>query len=309
MDVRETLKNKQKIVIKVGTSTITHEATGNIDLDKLEKFVRILTNLINKGKEVIVVSSGAIGIGRNVLGMKERPQDKATAQACAAVGQGKLIMIYEKLFAEYGYLTAQVLLTKESISNKKCAQHAKETFDQLSAMKVIPIVNENDAISVDEEKYGNFGDNDTMAAYVAALVEADLLILMSDINGLYTDDPKENPNARFVHTVSNIDSNLVKMGRGAKSSVGTGGMATKIKAAKIATKANADMVIANGKSIYTINDVMAGKKIGTLFLAANSEYKGENEVAPIKDIYKKHMDKVNKRKHGGGEDELHASNW
>ncbi|MCP1102275.1 glutamate 5-kinase [Aequitasia blattaphilus] len=309
MDVRESLKDKKKIVIKVGTSTITHKETGNIDLDKLEKFVRILTNLINKGKEVIVVSSGAIGIGRNILGLKERPKDKAIRQACAAVGQGKLIMMYEKLFAEYGYLTAQVLLTKESISNGVCAKNARSTFEQLSKMKVIPIVNENDAISVDEEGYGNFGDNDTMAADVASLVNADLLILMSDINGLYTDDPKENPNARFVHTVSRIDSELERMGRGSGTSLGTGGMATKIKAAKIATNANADMVIANGESIYMINDIMAGKKVGTIFLSKKHPYKGENELAPIKDIYRKHRNKIMKNTKGELNDELYASNW
>ncbi|MFV0364141.1 MAG: glutamate 5-kinase [Suipraeoptans sp.] len=309
MDIRETLKDKKKIVIKIGTSTVTHAETGNIDLDKLEKFVRILTNLINKGKEVVVVSSGAVGIGRNILGFKERPAQKEIIQACAAVGQGKLIMMYEKLFAEYGYITAQVLLTKESITNDLCASNAKNTFNQLSAMKVIPIVNENDAISVDEGAYGNFGDNDTMAAQVAALIGADLLIMMSDINGLYTDDPKINPSARFVHTVSDIDEGLVSMGGGACSSVGTGGMATKIRAAQIATDSGADMVIANGKSIYTINDIMAGKKIGTLFLSKNSDYEGGNELAPIKDIYRKHKEKVNKGQKGGNKNELHAVNW
>ena len=184
MDYRQELKDKKKIVIKIGTSTITYSETGNINLDKLEKFVRILINLRNKGKEVIVVSSGAVGIGRNVLGFSERPKEKAIRQACAAVGQGRLMMMYEKLFAEYSQLTAQVLLTKESITNEECKKNARNTFDELAAMSVVPIVNENDAISVDEELYGNFGDNDTMAAYVASLVDADLLILMSDIEGL-----------------------------------------------------------------------------------------------------------------------------
>lgn len=315
MDARNMLAEKKKIVIKVGTSTITHAETGNIDLDKLEKFVRILTNLLNKGKEVIVVSSGAVGIGRNILGFTERPRERAQVQACAAVGQGKLIMMYEKLFAEYGYVTAQVLLTKESITNQGCARIARQTFDQLSRMKVIPIVNENDAISVSKEGYGQFGDNDTMAADVAALVGADLLILMTDINGLYTEDPRVNPNARFVHTVSTIDQALERMAKGSVTRVGTGGMYTKIKAAKIATGANADMIIANGESIYTINDIMAGKKVGTIFLAANSAYKGENELAPVKDILRKHRDKVSREKGSRKEQkeevehELHASNW
>ena len=181
MEQRETIKSKKRIVIKVGTTTITHKETGNIDLEKLEKFVRILINLRNKGKEVIVVSSGAVGIGRQVLGIWERPEESAIKQACAAVGQGRMMMMYEKLFAEYDQLTAQVLLTKESIMSKECRQDARNTFEELLRMNVVPIVNENDAISVEEETYGSFGDNDTMAAHVARLVEADLLILMSDI--------------------------------------------------------------------------------------------------------------------------------
>ena len=196
------------------------------------------------------------------------------------------MMIYEKFFAEYSQLTAQVLLTKESVYSKTCRIHARETFEELLAMNVVPIVNAHDAISVDEDSYGNFGDNDTMSADVAALVEADLLIMMSDIEGLYTDDPRTNPAARFVHTVNRIDEELEKMGKGAGSAVGTGGMATKIEAAKIATEAGADMVIANGDNIYAINDIMAGKKVGTLFLAKNHRYDGENELGPERDAYR-----------------------
>lgn len=291
---RELLRDKKKIVIKVGTSTVTYPETGNINLEKLEKFVRILINLRNKGKEVIVVSSGAVGIGRQVLGFKKRPEDAAVRQACAAVGQGKLMMIYEKLFAEYGQLTAQILLTKEVLTNGSCRQKAKQTFDELSRMNVVPIVNENDAVSVDEELYGYFGDNDTMSASVASLIGADLLILLSDIEGLYTDDPRKNPQARFVHTVLKIDAEIMGMGKDAKSHVGTGGMMTKIEAAKIATASGTDMVIANGNNIYTINDIMAGKKVGTLFLAQGHTFGEENEVAPGKDIYRR------RRKKNGG---------
>ena len=178
------------------------------------------------------------------------------------------MMMYEKIFAEYGQVAAQALLTKEAIVNESCARNAKQTFEKLSEMKVVPVVNENDAVSVDEEAYGNFGDNDTMAAYVASLVEADLLILMSDIEGLYTDDPKKNPEARFIHTVGRIDQRLEAMGKGAGSENGTGGMSTKIQAAKIATASGTDMVIANGSNIFTINEVMEGKEIGTLFLSS-----------------------------------------
>ncbi len=267
MDYRQKMKEKQKIVIKIGTSTITYPESGEINIGKLEKFIRILINLRNEGKEVIVVSSGAVGIGRNVLGFDKRPKEKAEKQACAAVGQARLMMMYEKIFAEYGQVAAQVLLTKEAIINEVCARNAKQTFEKLSEMKVVPVVNENDAISVDEEAYGNFGDNDTMAAYVASLVEADLLILMSDIEGLYTDDPKKNPKARFIHTVGRIDQKLEAMGKGAGSEDGTGGMSTKIQAAKIATASGTDMVIANGSNIFAINEVMEGKEIGTLFLS------------------------------------------
>lgn len=286
MELREALKDKKRIVIKVGTSTVTYEKTGNINLEKLEKFVRILINLRNKGKEVIVVSSGAVGIGKNVLGIEGKPSG-SVKQACAAVGQGRLMMIYEKFFAEYSQVTAQVLLTKESIYNEECKKHARQTFEELLEMNVVPIVNANDAISVDEDSYGNFGDNDTMSADVAALVQADLLIMMSDIEGLYTDDPRKNPNARFVHTVNRIDADLERMGKGAGSDLGTGGMATKIEAAKIATEAGADMVIANGDNIYSINDIMAGKKVGTLFLAKDRRYEGENELAPVREMFRR----------------------
>jgi len=293
-DIRATLKNKERIVIKIGTSTITHQETGNIDLEKLEKFVRILTNLRNKGKQVIVVSSGAIGIGRNALGLAERPKDAAVRQACAAIGQGRLMMLYEKLFGEYSQMTAQILLTKESITNEECKKKAQMAFAQLLKMNVVPIVNENDAISVDEEAYGVFGDNDTISAHVAALVNADLLIMMSDIEGLYTDDPRINPKARFVHTVNRIDNELERMGKGAGSGVGTGGMSTKIKAAKLATGAGADMVIANGNNIYAINDIIAGKKVGTLFLAKQNQYEGENELAPEREQFRRQTKRMRK---------------
>ncbi len=313
-DIRAELRDKKRIVIKVGTSTITYEETGNINLGKLEKFVRILINLRNKGKEVIVVSSGAIGIGRNVLGMTDKPRDRSVRQACAAVGQAKLMMIYEKLFAEYGQLTAQILLTKESILNEECARNARNTFDRLFAMHVVPIVNENDAISVDKETYGNFRDNDTMSAYVTELIDADLLILLSDIEGLYTDDPKHNPHARFIHTVAEIDERIAQMGKGSGSDMGTGGMKTKLEAAKMATDAGADVVIANGDNIYTVNDVMAGKKVGTLFLSEKNRLRRENEFAPEREQFRRQAKRNRKeeyakraKKEGGGGHELHGS--
>ena len=266
MELRATLKEKKRIVIKVGTSTVTYAKTGNINLEKLEKFVRVLFNLRNRGKEIIVVSSGAVGIGKNVLGIIEKPAG-SVKQACAAVGQGRLMMIYEKFFAEYSQLTAQVLLTKESVYSKTCRIHARETFEELLAMNVVPIVNANDAISVDEDSYGNFGDNDTMSADVAALVEADLLIMMSDIEGLYTDDPHKNPLAKLIPEVPVLDEKIGRMAKGAVTKVGTGGMETKIAAANIVTDAGADMVIVNSNNLNNVNKVVAGEEIGTLFLA------------------------------------------
>lgn len=294
MDRKEILRQKKRIVIKVGTTTITYEETGNINLEKLEKFVRILINLRNKGKEVIVVSSGAVGVGRTALGLGKRPETEAEKQACAAVGQARLMMIYEKLFNEYSQLTAQVLLTKESVTNEECRKNAKRTFDELFRMNVVPIVNENDAISTDELSYGNFGDNDTLAANVAELVEADLLILMSDIEGLYTDDPKKNPHARFIHTVVKIDGKLEQMAKGASSEFGTGGMSTKVNAAKIVTASGADMVIASGDNIYAINDIMAGKKIGTLFLSVEHGKAAEDELSPERAQYRRREKKARK---------------
>lgn len=294
MDRKEILRQKKRIVIKVGTTTITYEETGNINLEKLEKFVRILINLRNKGKEVIVVSSGAVGVGRAALGLDKRPDTEAAKQACAAVGQARLMMIYEKLFNEYSQLTAQVLLTKESVTNEECRKNAKRTFDELFRMNVVPIVNENDAISVDELAYDNFGDNDTLAANVAEMVGADLLILMSDIEGLYTDDPKQNPRARFIHTVVRIDEKLERMAKGASSDFGTGGMSTKVNAAKIVTSSGADMVIASGDNIYAINDIMAGKKIGTLFLSKEHGKAVEDELSPERAQFRRQSKKARK---------------
>ncbi len=226
-------------------------------------------------KEIIVVSSGAVGIGKMSL-ESLRSRLVLSNRHVRRVGQGRLMMIYEKFFLRNTVSSPhKSLLTKESVYSKTCRIHARETFEELLAMNVVPIVNANDAISVDEDSYGNFGDNDTMSADVAALVEADLLIMMSDIEGLYTDDQEPIRQQRFVHTVNRIDEELEKMGKGAGSAVGTGGMATKIEAAKIATEAGADMVIANGDNIYAINDIMAGKKVGTLFLAKNHRYDGE----------------------------------
>ena len=265
---RASLKHKKRIVIKVGSSSLVHEETGMMDLFKLEQLVRILCDLRNQGKEVILVSSGAIGAGRKVLGLNKRPSALPVKQACASVGQGALIALYQRLFNEYHQISSQILMTKHTIIREKSLFNARNTFDQLLDMGVIPIVNENDTVSTDEIE---FGDNDTLSAVVAALVSADLLILMSDIDGLYTDDPNKNPNARFIECVYKIDKSLYDMAKGAGSDFGTGGMVTKIDAARIATDSGCDMIISNGKDFRTIHDIIEGKNIGTLFLAHKNE--------------------------------------
>ena len=266
--MREYLKNKKRIVIKIGSSSLTHEATQDLNLLKMEKLVRVLTDLRNEGRDVVLVSSGAIAVGRKSVGILERPREKALKQACAAVGQARLMMVYQKLFAEYNQLPAQILMTKFTMLNDISRKNARNTFEELFKLGVIPIVNENDTVSTDEIE---FGDNDTLSAIVAALVNADMLILLSDIDGLYNDNPRTNPDAVFIDTVEKIDENIIGMGKGAGSNVGTGGMSTKISAARIATDAGADMIIANGEEVEVIRSIIDGEQIGTLFKAHRNE--------------------------------------
>lgn len=267
---RELLKDKQRIVIKIGSSSLTHEQTGSLNLAKMERLVRALTDLRNQGKEVVLVSSGAIAVGRKALNLSKKPKTTSLKQACAAVGQSRLMMVYQKLFAEYNQIPAQILMTKYTMINDISRRNAQDTFSELLNMGVIPIVNENDTVSTDEVNL-EFGDNDTLSAIVAALIKADLLILLSDIDGLYTDDPHKDPEAEFIGTVEVIDDTLFAMGKGSNSTVGTGGMATKISAARIATDSGADMVIVNGEHVSVINKVMQGQSVGTLFKAHKSE--------------------------------------
>ena len=266
--LREKLKDKKRIVIKVGTSSLTHQETGSTDLITLEKLVRELTDLHNRGKEVILVSSGAIAVGRKTIGMKERPTKLSIKQACASIGQARLMMIYQKLFMEYNQVASQILMTKNTLVNGENRLNARNTFETLLSMGVIPIVNENDTISTYEIQ---FGDNDTLSAVVAALTQADLLILLSDIDGMFTDDPNKNPDAKFIDYVEHVDHHFEQMGKGSASDVGTGGMSTKLKAAKLATSAGADMVIANGADMGVIHQIVDGEQIGTLFKENRTE--------------------------------------
>lgn len=267
--MRSRIKDKKRIVFKIGTSTLTHKETGGLDLVKLEKFVRILTDLHNQGKEIVVVSSGAITVGKKALGMKERPQERSLKQACAAVGQSRLMMVYQKLFSEYNQNTAQILMTKITIVNDTSRHNARNTFRELLDLGVIPIVNENDTVATDEI---DFGDNDNLSAVVAAIVKADLLVLLSDIDGLYTDDPNRNKDAKLIPVVEKITDEMLEMAKGPTTDVGTGGMSSKVGAAGIANDAGADMVIINGNDMENVNRLFDGEEIGTLFTAHKTEH-------------------------------------
>lgn len=268
MTLRKILKDKKRIVIKVGTSSLTHPETGLMDLIKMEKLVRELTDLGNQGKEVVLVSSGAIAVGRKAIGMRERPSKLEVKQACASIGQARLMMIYQKLFMEYNQIASQILMTKNTLVNENNRENARNTFETLLSMGAIPIVNENDTVSTYEIR---FGDNDTLSAIVTALIEADLLILLSDIDGLFTDDPNRNPDAKFIEYVDRIDERFTQMAKGSSSDVGTGGMSTKLGAARLATSAGADMIIANGADMGIIHRIMEGERIGTMFRANRTE--------------------------------------
>ena len=268
-DIRSTFKDKKRIVIKIGTSSLTHKETGRLNLTKLEVLVREISDLRNQGKEVVLVSSGAIGVGSAAVGFDGKPDQLAQKQACAAVGQARLMMIYQKLFSEYNQTAGQILMTKNTMVDHLNRTNAKNTFNELLKLGVIPIVNENDTISTYEIQ---FGDNDTLSAVVSALIQADLLILLTDIDGLYTDDPHENPDAKFISIEENLDEHFMQMGKSTTGSkVGTGGMATKLTAAEIATAAGADMVIANGKDFHMIHKIIGGEEQGTVFAGNRKE--------------------------------------
>ncbi len=271
MSLRDCIKDKKRIVIKVGSSSLQHKETGGLDYTKLEVLVREICNLRNQGKDVVLVSSGAIAVGRRAIRLQNTEEDNpiAVKQACAAIGQAKLMMVYQKIFSEYNHVAAQILMTKNTILDTLNRFNAHNTFSELLKLGVVPIVNENDTVATYEIK---FGDNDTLSAIVAALVDADLLILLSDIDGLYTDDPRQNPDAKFISEVDELTDELMNMGKGTTgSNVGTGGMNTKLQAAKIATSAGADMVIANADDMRVIHRIMDGRDYGTFFKAHKDE--------------------------------------
>jgi glutamate 5-kinase len=266
MKYRVNLRDKKRIVIKVGTSSLSF-ANGRINFHLIEKLARVVSLLRKQGLQVILVTSGAIGVGAARIGMTERPRELTRKQALAAIGQAELIKIYQKFFEEYNQLVAQVLLTKDVVEIPERNRNARRTLSRLLEMGLIPIINENDTIATNEIE---FGDNDTLSAIVACLVEADLLIILSDIDGLYSADPRTDPSAKIIPSVHEITPELEKLASGAGSSFSTGGMVTKIAAAKICQQAGVDCIIASGSDPAVIFEILEGKKIGTHFFAGPS---------------------------------------
>lgn len=261
-------KNK-RIVVKAGTSTLTHES-GAPNLRQMEKLARILADLKGAGHEVILVFSGAIAVGTSRLGLEERPKELRMKQAAAAVGQCRMMHIFDQFFAEYNQSAAQILLTGDDVEIPVREEHLRRTFSTLLEMGVIPVVNENDSVSSAEIETGShkvLGDNDTLSAIVAKLCRAELLVLLSDIDGLYDSDPKENPGAKLLHRVEELTPEILEMAGGAGTWRGTGGMATKLSAAGIAMGAGCDMVITNGSRMEELYGIVEGGDIGTRFLA------------------------------------------
>lgn len=254
-----------RIVVKVGTSTLAHTG-GRLNIRRVELLCKVLSDLKNAGHEILLVSSGAIGMGVGKLGLSGRPEDMPGKQAAAAVGQCELMYTYDKLFAEYSHTVAQILLTADDIQDSRRSSHVHDTLEKLLGWNAIPIINENDAVATDEIGIQTtIGENDTLSAVVARLIKADLLILLSDINGLYTADPRKNPDAVLIPVVDNITPDVLALAGGTGSSLGSGGMATKLKAATIATEAGIDMVIANGENPKILYDLFDGKQVGTRF--------------------------------------------
>lgn len=264
---RERLSQAKRIVIKVGTSTITHD-NGRFNLTNMENLCRSIANLMNQGKEIILVSSGAIGVGVGKLRLTEKPKQIRDKQAVAAVGQSELMNMYSRILNDYNHIVAQILLTKDDIDEPQSRANVSNTFEALLEKQILPIVNENDTVSTREIYHnGTFGDNDTLSAMVAVLTQADLLIILSDIEGLYESDPRSNPQAKLIEHVDRITDEIENLAGGAGTNRGTGGMRSKIVAARISTVAGIDTIIANGSKAHTIDHILEKKAVGTLFAA------------------------------------------
>ena len=255
------LKDVKRIVVKVGTSTLTY-STGKTNIRRMHKLVSVLSDIVNSGIEVALVTSGAIGVGVGKLGLKEKPADTAGKQAAATIGQCELMFMYDKLFGEYGHTVGQLLITKSDVENDERRQNLINTFNRLFDFGAIPVINENDSVAVEEIVYG---DNDSLSAIVAKLVNADALIILTDIDGLYDANPTENEDAKFIPIVEKIDEELYRIAGGRGSTLGTGGMITKLHAAEIAMDAGIDTIVMNGENPTEIYKALDGKQVGTFF--------------------------------------------
>ncbi|MBE6543432.1 MAG: glutamate 5-kinase [Ruminococcaceae bacterium] len=262
-----------RVVVKVGTSTLAY-STGRINIRRIEGLCRVLSDLKNRGMEIVLVTSGAIGMGVGKLGLSGKPKDMPTKQAAAAVGQCELMYVYDKEFGEYNHTVAQLLLTAMDFKNEERHNNLKNTMSRLLSLGVLPIINENDTISTEEIKVG---DNDTLSAMVALSVSADKLILLSDIDGLYTADPHKDKNATLISVVEKITPEILALGGGEGSSLGTGGMATKLRAAEICTENGCEMIIINGADCNLLYDLFEGKEVGTRFMANTEKMRHEND--------------------------------
>lgn len=263
MRARDRILDAKRIVVKVGTTTLTHDS-GDINLHRMEKLVRVLSDLMNSGKEVVLVSSGAIGVGAKRLKLERTDMTLQQKQAAASVGQAILMKIYQKFFNEYNQTVSQILITKNVMDDPIGKQNAENTFETLLELKVIPVVNENDTTSLFEMQ---FGDNDTLSAIVSTLIGADLLILLSDIDGLYTADPRTNKDAKIIHEVEEVTRSVESLASGSGTKFGTGGMVTKLSAAKLCGREGIETVIANGKEPKVLYEILDGENVGTMFIA------------------------------------------
>ncbi len=262
----------RRIVVKVGTSSLTYP-NGKLNIGCIEKLARVISDLQNRGYQMVLVSSGAVGVGAAKLGWRERPRDIRMKQAAAAVGQCELMHIYDKMFLEYGVKSAQILLTRENITNEEQRANIHSTFDILLDTDVVPIVNENDTVATAElECIETFGDNDTLSAVVARVCAADLLVIFTDIEGLYNSNPRDNPEAKLIDRVEKIDASLWAVAGGPGSANGTGGMATKLGAAELCMDAGISMLITKGDAPEILYDIVAGKPVGTLFKRPPRKY-------------------------------------
>ncbi len=255
------LKDVKRIVVKVGTSTLTY-STGKTNIRRMHKLVSVLSDIVNSGVEVALVTSGAIGVGVGKLGLKEKPSDTAGKQAAATIGQCELMFMYDKLFGEYGHTVGQLLITKSDVENDERRQNLINTFNKLFEFGAIPVINENDSVAVEEIVYG---DNDSLSAIVAKLVDADALIILTDIDGLYDANPNDNEDAKLISLVTEIDEDLYKIAGGKGSTLGTGGMVTKLHAAEITMNAGIDTIVMNGENPTEIYKALDGKQVGTFF--------------------------------------------